>query len=40
MPKSGRNIAFHKEMAVPGKTITKYGHKEQEPPIKQHGIYQ
>lgn len=38
MPKSGRNIPFHKEMTVPGKSITTYWHKHQEPPVKQHRI--
>lgn len=36
MPKRGRNIPFHKEMAVPGKSIPRDWHKEQKPPAKNH----
>jgi len=33
--KSCGNIPFHKEVTVPGTTIPRKGHKEQEPPAEE-----
>lgn len=40
MPKSCRNISFHKEMAIPCQAISQQGHKDHKPPVEKHWIYQ